>query len=154
MLQVMFQMHIIHVDMSAARSQSACTSGGTREGILDVLHAAEAVCSCSRLPQDAVHLHSIALEDIIGSLATAEEGRAELRRMLEGIRDTTARSDAVQCMRSVLLRREADRHGCNKLLQADCMESAATAFISSLAKVCARSCVDLALNWTMRVHVD
>jgi hypothetical protein len=144
MLQVMFHMHIIHVEMSAAKCQEpAWTSGGAREGIPDVLHAAEAICSCSDLSQNAVHLHSIALEDIAGSSVPAEEGRAELRRMLRSIRDATARLDAVRSVRSVLLRREADRHGCNKLLQADCMDSAAAAFISSLAKVRARSCVDL-----------
>jgi hypothetical protein len=133
----MFEIDVVQVHLSDADSQLAAPSdiGAVPTHNQAVRCTAEAACRACDLPDHSFRIHSVSLEDVWGLDIAVELRQAALTGLLRNIRDGTARQDTLHGLRMLLLRHKAQQLGCNKLLLADCMDTAAAAFVSSLAKV-------------------
>jgi hypothetical protein len=125
-VQVMFKMHVIHVN------ESAIVPDAWRHHMDEHAERVAHVLQTKFSPDSMTHARLEDVFDVEGHTAT-RAGR--LRQLLTSISDTTLRQDMLALLRLELLHSLARQQGCNKLVVGECATRLAGNFIAAAAKV-------------------
>jgi hypothetical protein len=125
-LQVMFKMHVVHVNESAAFPQPISNQ---------VQEHAKCISSFIESHYSPESVTCVNLEDVFGPGCTARVNQGKLQTLLASILDCTRKQDFLAILRLELLRLVAERLGCNKLLLGESASRLAANFIGAAAKV-------------------
>ena len=124
--QVLFEMHVLHVDESALLPAAWRTAAEQHTGrlrhLVQATYAPDSFTVCK-------------IQDVYGVEAPDDSRLAQLHSFLSAITDATRRQDASRMLQRRLLLSMAAAQGCNKLLVGDCATHLVRHFIAAAAKV-------------------